>query len=287
MDQKFIFAGTSGYGDSYLHFQFRLFKVFKLHAILHDAAGAVGARSGKGLGYCYMIGRGPNSCLLGHVTGQNFCLDLKAFRSSTLNSVDLWSSITCILLDIEPADINDFKELGVRLTGNSVLSLRPPMKYKLTKQAFWCTRNVHGIVWNSRCFYYFELPNILPRDVNGKYFAKGTENCNILGNSLDKKLENLDDHGCFKNRDLADEEFWIWSSYPFGHKTTLECAERKAKLLGHWEVQILKLWAFCTVQCFFSIRVIKSLKWINFFPIFSIEKLSVQVRWLIRKKRLI
>ena len=48
---------------------FRHFKVFRLHARLHDAAGAVWALSGKGLGYYYMIGRGPNSCLLGHLTG--------------------------------------------------------------------------------------------------------------------------------------------------------------------------------------------------------------------------
>ena len=49
MDQKF-FGGTIGYGDSYLEFLFRHFKVFKLHAILRDAAGAVRAHSGKGLG---------------------------------------------------------------------------------------------------------------------------------------------------------------------------------------------------------------------------------------------
>ena len=26
-------------------------------------------QTGKGPGYCYMIGRGPNCCLVGHVTG--------------------------------------------------------------------------------------------------------------------------------------------------------------------------------------------------------------------------
>ena len=69
MDEKFEFGGTIGYGDSYLEFLFRHFKVFRIRAILHDAAGAVRAHSGKGPGYCYMIGRGPNSCMLGHVTG--------------------------------------------------------------------------------------------------------------------------------------------------------------------------------------------------------------------------
>ena len=40
VDQKFIFGRTIGYGDSYLEFLFRQFKVFRLHPILHDAAGA-------------------------------------------------------------------------------------------------------------------------------------------------------------------------------------------------------------------------------------------------------
>ena len=69
MDQKFIFGGTIGYGDSYLDSGFRYSKVFRLHAILDDAAGAVRAHSGKGPGYFYIIARGPNSCLLSHVTG--------------------------------------------------------------------------------------------------------------------------------------------------------------------------------------------------------------------------
>ena len=74
MDQKFKFGGLIGYGTSCMDSVFRYSKVFRLHAILHDAAGAVRAHRGKGHGYCYMIGRGPNSCLLGHVTGLLFCL---------------------------------------------------------------------------------------------------------------------------------------------------------------------------------------------------------------------
>ena len=87
-DQKFKFGGTIGYGDSYLGLLFRHFKVFRVHAILRDAAGAVRAHSGKGSGYCYMIGRGPNSCLLGHMTGLLFCLYVKIFLPSIFNSVD-------------------------------------------------------------------------------------------------------------------------------------------------------------------------------------------------------
>ena len=53
---------------------FRYPKVFRLHAILHDTAGEVRAHIGKSPGYCYMIRRGPNSCLLGHVTRLLFCI---------------------------------------------------------------------------------------------------------------------------------------------------------------------------------------------------------------------
>ena len=88
MDQKFKFGGLIGYGNSCLDSVFRYSKVFRLHAISHDAAGSVRSQTGKGPGYCYMIGRGPNSCLLGHVTGLLFCLYVKLFVPSIFNSVD-------------------------------------------------------------------------------------------------------------------------------------------------------------------------------------------------------
>ena len=97
MDQKFKFGGTVGYGDSYLHSVIRYSKVFRLHAILHDAAGAVRLQPDKGPGYCYMIGRGPNCCLLGHVTGLLFCLCVKIFLPSIFNSVGFWNSMSCIV----------------------------------------------------------------------------------------------------------------------------------------------------------------------------------------------
>ena len=106
MDQKFNFGGTIGFGDSYLDSVFRYSKVFRLHAILHDAAGAVRAHSGKGPGYLYMIGRGPKSCLLGHVTGLYICLYVKNFLPSIFNLHDLWISMSFIVLDIELTEKN-------------------------------------------------------------------------------------------------------------------------------------------------------------------------------------
>ena len=74
IDQKFEFVGPIGYGNSNLDSIICYSKVFRLHAILHEAAGAVRSHTGKGPGYFYMIGREPNSCLLGHVTGLPICL---------------------------------------------------------------------------------------------------------------------------------------------------------------------------------------------------------------------
>ena len=118
MDQKHKFGGLIGYGNSYLDSVFRYSKVFRLHAILHDAARAVRSHSGKRPSYCYMIGRGPNSCLVGHVTGLLFRLYVKIFLPSIFNSVDFWNSLSCTVLDIELTEKNKIKELGLYIDGS-------------------------------------------------------------------------------------------------------------------------------------------------------------------------
>ena len=82
VDQKILYVRKIIYGNSNLDSVFRYSKVFRLHAKLHDAAGAVRLQTGKGPGYCYKIGRGPNCCLFGHVTGLLFCLYVKIFLPS-------------------------------------------------------------------------------------------------------------------------------------------------------------------------------------------------------------
>ena len=66
-----------------------------------------------------------------------------------------------------------------------------------------------------------------------------------FSNLLHKELENLDDQGYTKTTDPvepnADEGFWNCSSYLLRHKTTLHCAEGKAKKLGNWAMQQMKL----------------------------------------------
>ena len=54
IDQNFPHGGLNGYGDSILDFFLTRLKVFPLHAILHDSAGAVKATTNKGTVYCYM-----------------------------------------------------------------------------------------------------------------------------------------------------------------------------------------------------------------------------------------
>ena len=74
VDQIYLLDGKIGFGDPYLDSVFCYSKVFRLHAILYHAAGAPQVQSGKGPGYCYMIGRKPNTCFFGHVTGLMFRL---------------------------------------------------------------------------------------------------------------------------------------------------------------------------------------------------------------------
>ena len=189
-----------------------------------------------------MVGRWPNSCSLGHVTRLIVCLQVKLFLPSIFNSVNYWSSMSCIVLDAELADKNRIKELRGFIDGNVLGYLfRPPKKYKPTKQAVWCTRNLHGIVWNGRRLDYRGLRSILPRVLKGQYSGIWTENCQILATLLDKEVENLDDHGCPKGQDRNDEEKWISPSYTFSHKTTLHCAERKSKLFDDWIMRNLKM----------------------------------------------
>ena len=121
--------------------------------------------------------------------------------------------MSCIVLDIELADKNVIKELGVFIDGKfQGYSFCPPKKYTLTKQTLWCTRNLPEIVWNSGRLHYSELSNILARAVKGEYFAKVTDKCKILGNFLDKEVENLEGQSCPKDQDLVDGEVLIWSS---------------------------------------------------------------------------
>ncbi len=71
-------GGTIGIGNSRLHNIFRTYKVMRLHAIFHDAAGFMKYRYNIGPGYSYVFPGFPiNSCFIGHVSGLIYCTYLK------------------------------------------------------------------------------------------------------------------------------------------------------------------------------------------------------------------
>ena len=81
--------------------------------------------------------------------------------------------------------------------------------------------------------------------MNAEVFAKGFEKCRLLTRLLGRNLENLHDIRCPKVQNIVGEgttnSSWICSSYSFGHKTRLHCAESKTKLYGNLAKQHLNL----------------------------------------------
>ena len=69
-----------------------------------------------------------------------------------------------------------------------------------------------------------------------EYFAKGLEKFKILLPYLCMDVENFDDLGCPKASKLLenDDAEWNCSNYPYRHKKTLHCAEKKAYVYGIW-----------------------------------------------------
>ena len=88
INQKFPHGGLIGYGNSFLDFFFDRLKVFRLHAILHDSAGAVKATTSKGPGYCYMLPNFPSSCFLRHLTGLIFWVFIKFYHPQIFKMLD-------------------------------------------------------------------------------------------------------------------------------------------------------------------------------------------------------
>ena len=86
-------------------------------------------------------------------------------------------------------------------------SYGPPRKWIITKQEVWCTRIVHGIVWNNGRLVYSERQHSSWSVFQVECFAETTEKGISFANLMDKEVENLDDYGCPKIRDLFDEEF--------------------------------------------------------------------------------
>ena len=146
-----------------------------------------------------MIGRRPNSCLLGHVTGLLFCLYVKNFLPSIFKSVDFRSSMSCIVLDIDLTEKNLNKELGLFIDGSvQGFSFCPPKTFKTNKQTTWNTRHLHGIAWSSGKLDYEKLFAVCYdiKVMNAEVFAKRLEKYRLLTSLLGQRVENLDDYCC-------------------------------------------------------------------------------------------
>ena len=151
--------------------------------------------------------------------------------------------MTCIVLDIELADKNVIKEVGVFIDGSlQGFLFCPPKKFKPNKQTTWNTKHLQRIAWSSGKLDYEKLFAVFYdiETMNAEVFAKGLEKCRLLTTFLGQNVENLDDYGCPKVQDLVKtDSLWNCSSYTFRHKTRLHCAEGKAKVYGDWAMQPL------------------------------------------------
>ena len=118
--------------------------------------------------------------------------------------------------------------------------------------------------------------------MNEELFAKGLENLRMLTRLLGENVENFDDYGCPKIRDLVKmDSSWIW--YPFRHKARLHCVCRE-ECKGVWRMGYATLVFFCTcllclcllLTYFFQLDMV-------FFYSIHFKKLSLRNRWLIKK----
>ena len=82
------FGGLIGPGNSGLDAWFKHFKIFRLHAIFHDAFGFMRSNFSIGPGYVYALTEKPifaNSMLLGHLTGLSYWCYQSFFHKNEYN----------------------------------------------------------------------------------------------------------------------------------------------------------------------------------------------------------
>ena len=151
--------------------------------------------------------------------------------------------MTLIVLDIELTEKNIIKYLGLFIDDSlQGFSFCPPKTFKPNKLTTWNTCQLLGIAWSIGKLDYEKLFAVFYniKVMNAEVSAEGLEKCRLLTNLLGQNVENLDKYGCPKIQDLVKtDSSWICSSYPFRHKTSLHCAEGKAKVHGEWAMQHL------------------------------------------------
>ncbi len=82
-------GGIIGVNNSKLDIIFRHFKIFRLHAALHDAFGYCRSNYNEGPGYSYVVKCNFNSCLIGHVTGLIYATYICVFKKNQFNKLPI------------------------------------------------------------------------------------------------------------------------------------------------------------------------------------------------------
>ena len=221
-NQKFPHGGLFGYGNLFLDFFFARLKVFRLHSILPDSAGAVKVTTNKGPGYCYMLPNFPSSCFLGHLIGLIFCVFIKFHHPKNARLLIIFVIIQtrkkclslCLILSAWKGKLSRSWVCSRMELYWDTVSSHPKTINLLFKQSR--TLKIYmGLIgkkenWNTlSCHQSFN--NIVHLQLNT--LQKG----NLLSNYLCKDMENLDDLGCpkvskfFNNSDTD----WDCSNYPY------------------------------------------------------------------------
>ena len=97
--------------------------------------------------------------------------------------------MNCFLLDVELAEKNIIKELGLFIDGSvQGFSFCPSKSLKHNRQTTWNTSHLHGIAWSSGKLDYDKLFAVFYdiKVMNAEVFAKGLEKCRPLTRLLRK-----------------------------------------------------------------------------------------------------
>ena len=161
-------------GFSSSDFVFCHSKVFRLDAIVHDGAGAVRWNSGKLLFHewtktKFMFARSREWTTLSRY--------VKLFLSSIFISVDFWSSMFCIVREIDVfEDENDIKEWGVVIDGNVPgYIFSAPKRYKPTKTNYLLYKNFECNCVEQWKFVFPWTQETLPKVVKAEETSDGTK----------------------------------------------------------------------------------------------------------------
>ena len=90
---------------------------------------------------------------------------------------------------------------------------------------------MHKIGWRSGALDYNDVTKVLTslKQYRAECFAKRLEKGTMLSALLGKQVEKLDGYGCPKIQEIKCD--WLCPSYPYRHRTTLHCSEKRHKSL--------------------------------------------------------